>query len=344
MRDLILVVGGAGYVGSILVRELLNKGYAVRIFDKFYFGDRGIKDIKDRVEIIQGDMRNIDLSIFEDIDAVVNVGGLSNDPTAEYNPKANYQMNVVATENLAKLSQKKNIRRFIFASSCSIYDLGLGDEDIVQDEEAKVNPKAAYSKSKYEAERILLGMAGDNFCPVILRKGTIFGFSYRMRYDLVVNTFIKDALTKGKISIFRGGEMWRPLIDIRDVVRAYICCLESPEDRVKGQIFNVSRNNYRISELAYRVREALRDIGIKVEIEADYIPVNVRSYRVSTKKTESLLGFHTNYNVEDSVKNMVKMINKYNYTDFLNPRYYNIQWMTLLEEVEKILKRTGSIF
>jgi len=341
---LILVVGGAGYVGSMLVRELLNKGYAVRIFDKFYFGDRGIKDIEKQAERIQGDMRNMDLSILEGIDAVINVGGLSNDPTAEYNPKANYQMNVVATERLAKLSKKKNIKRFIFASSCSIYDLGLGGEDVVQDEEAKVNPKATYSRSKYEAERILLDMTSNNFSPVILRKGTIFGFSYRMRYDLVVNTFIKDALTKGKITIFRGGEMWRPLIDIRDVVRAYICCLESPEEKVKGQIFNVSHRNFRISELAYRVREALKDIGIKVEIETDYTPVNVRSYRVSTRKIESLLSFHTTYSVEDSVKNMVEMINKYNYTDFLNPRYYNIQWMTLLEEVEKILKRTGSIF
>ncbi|TET07782.1 SDR family oxidoreductase, partial [Candidatus Aerophobetes bacterium] len=207
---MVLVVGGAGYVGSMLVRELLNKGYAVRTFDKFYYGDRGIEDIKDRIEVIQGDMRNIDSSIFEDINAVINVGGLSNDPTAEYNPKANYEMNVVATKNLAKLSKKRGIKRFIFASSCSIYDLGFGGEDVVQNEEVKVNPKATYSRSKYDAERILLKMVDEDFSPVILRKGTIFGFSYRMRYDLVVNTFVKDALTKGKITIFRGGEMWRP--------------------------------------------------------------------------------------------------------------------------------------
>ncbi|TET12616.1 SDR family oxidoreductase, partial [Candidatus Aerophobetes bacterium] len=219
---MVLVVGGAGYVGSMLVRELLNKGYAVRIFDKFYYGEKGIEDVKDRIEIIQGDMRSMDLSVLQEIDAVINVGGLSNDPTAEYNPRANYEMNVVATETLAKLSKKRGIKRFIFASSCSIYDLGFAGEDVVQDEEAKVNPKAAYSKSKYDAERILLKMVDEDFCPVILRKGTIFGFSYRMRYDLVVNTFVKDALTKGKITIFRGGEMWRPLVDISDVVKAYL--------------------------------------------------------------------------------------------------------------------------
>jgi len=337
-------VGGAGYVGSMLVRELLNKGYAVRIFDKFYYGVRGIKDIEDRLEVIHGDMRNIDPSILKGVNAVVNVGGLSNDPTAEYNPRANYEMNVVATKNLARVSKERGIKRFVFASSCSIYDLGFRGEDVVQDEETKVSPKAVYSRSKYDAEKVLLEMAGDDFCPVILRKGTIFGFSYRMRYDLVVNTFVKDALTKRKITIFRGGEMWRPLVDISDTVRAYLVCLEASEDKVKSQIFNVSYDNYRISELAYRVREALEDIGIKIEIEVDYAPLNVRSYRVSTKKIESALGFHATSSVENSVKNMVRMINKCNYTDFLNPRYYNIQWMTLLEVVEKILKISGSIF
>ena len=341
---MVLVVGGAGYVGSMLVRELLNKGYAVRVFDKFYYGDRGIKDIEDRLEIIQGDMRNMDPSVFKGVDAVINVGGLSNDPTAEYNPRANYEMNVVATKTLARASKERGIKRFVFASSCSIYDLGFEGEDIVQDEETEVNPKAAYSKSKYDAERILLEMADHDFCPVVLRKGTIFGFSYRMRYDLVVNTFVKDALTKGKITIFRGGEMWRPLVDISDVVKAYLTCLEASEDKVKGQIFNVSYDNYRISELAYRVREALKDVGVRIQIELDYTPQNVRSYRVATKKIESVLGFHATSSVEDSVKNMVIMINKCNYADFLNPKYYNIQFMTLLEEIEKILKVSGSIF
>ncbi len=341
---MVLVVGGAGYVGSMLVRGLLDKGYAVRILDRFYYGDRGIKEIEDHLEIIQGDMRKIDSSIFKGVNAVINVGGLSNDPTAEYNPRANHEMNVEATRSLARATKEKGIKRFIFASSCSIYDLGFRGKDIVQDEEARVSPKAVYSKSKYDAERILLEMADDDFCPVILRKGTIFGFSYRMRYDLVVNTFTKDALRRQEVTIFGGGEMWRPLIDISDVVKAYLVCLEAPEDKVKSQIFNISHSNYRISELAYRVRGALEEVGIKIEIGVDYTPRNVRSYRVSSQKIESLLGFRASLSVEDSVKNMVSMINKCNYTDFLNPRYYNIQWMTLLEEAEKILKVSDSIF
>jgi nucleoside-diphosphate-sugar epimerase len=242
---MILVVGGAGYVGSVLVRELLERGYAVKVFDRLYYGDQGIRDVAERIKLAPGDVRTLDLSVLDGVDAVINLSGLSNDPTAEYNPKANFEMNTQATEFLAGLCKKKGIRRFIFASSCSIYDVGIGNDekDIVLDEESPVNPKAAYSSSKYQAERSLLAMSGSDFSPVILRKGTIYGFSPRMRYDLVVNTFLKDALSKGHLTIHYGGEMWRPLVDVRDAARAYITCLEADEHKVKGEIFNVVYGN-----------------------------------------------------------------------------------------------------
>lgn len=342
----VLLVGGAGYVGSVLTRELLERGYAVKILDRLYFGDLGLRDVKDRVELVVGDMRRIEPTILEGIGAVVNIGGLSNDPTAEYNPEANYEMNTVAAERLAQLCSKYSVERYIYGSSCSIYDRGVYDEDrdLVLDEEAKVTPRAAYSISKYEAERILLKMTSDSFCPVILRKGTIFGFSPRMRYDLVVNTFVKDALSKGYLTVFYGGEMWRPIVDVRDVARAYIVCLEAKTEKVSGQIFNISYRNMRISELALRVQGALREIGIDVEIKMDYSYRGVRSYRVSTKKAERILGFKPTISTEESVKDMVEKISAYGYTDFDNPRYYNIQWMTLLEEAQTILNITGSVF
>jgi len=342
----VLIVGGAGYVGAVLSWELLERGYAVKILDRLYYGEDGLRDIRDRVELVVGDMRVVDPSIFEDVHAVINIGGLSNDPTAEYNPKANYEMNTVATKMLAEMSKSRGVRRYIYGSSCSIYDRGVGEEakDIVLDEESEVNPRAAYSRSKYEAEKMLLGMVNADFCPIILRKGTIYGFSPRMRYDLVVNTFVKDALCKGYITVFYGGEMWRPLIDIRDVARAYIVCLEAPEKEVKGQIFNVSYSNFRISELALRVRESLKEIGIEIKAKVDYSYRGVRSYRVSTKKIEHVLGFNSLISVEDSVKDMVDKIQRYGYTDFDNPKYYNIRWMKLLEEAERIIKITGSVF
>ncbi|MEK6920586.1 MAG: SDR family oxidoreductase, partial [Nanoarchaeota archaeon] len=202
----ILVVGGAGYVGAVLIREMLERGYAIKVLDRLFYGTVGLDDIKDKVELIVGDIRSFNPNILDDVEAVINLSGLSNDPTAEYNPEANYEMNTVATAKLAQICKQKGVRRFIFASSCSIYDIGETneDKDIIFDETAPVAPKAAYSRSKYEAEKLLLAMQDENFSPVILRKGTVYGFSPRMRYDLVVNTFLKDALTKGKISLYFG--------------------------------------------------------------------------------------------------------------------------------------------
>lgn len=342
----VLLVGGAGYVGSVLAEELLERGYAVKILDRLYYGDGGLREVHDRVELVVADMRLLPPDLLEDVDAVVNLGGLSNDPTAEYNPRANYEMNTVATQTLAEMCRAAGVRRYVFASSCSIYDRGVGndDKDIIQDEETPVSPRAAYASSKREAERILLSMAGDDFCPVILRKGTIYGFSHRMRYDLVVNTFVKFALSQGYLNLHYGGEMWRPLVDVRDVARAYILTLQADEEVVKGQIFNVSHRNYRISELALRVREALRQVGVDPEVRVDYGYKGVRSYHVSTKKIEHVLGFRPKVDIEESVVDMVEKIRRYGYTDFDDPRYYNIRWMRLLEEAQRIISITGSVF
>lgn len=342
----VLLVGGAGYIGSVLAEELLERGYAVKILDRLYYGDTGLREIRDRIELIVADMRVLPPHLLEDVDAVVNLGGLSNDPTAEYNPRANYEMNTLATRALAEVCKAAGVRRFVFASSCSIYDRGVGNDekDVIQNEETPVAPMAAYSRSKRDAENILLDMASDDFCPVILRKGTVYGFSHRMRYDLVVNTFVKTALSQGVLNLHYGGEMWRPLVDVRDVARAYIMVLQAEESKVKGQIFNVAHRNYRISELALRVREALRRAGVKAEICVDYSYKGVRSYRVSTQKIERVLGFRPQVSVEESVVDMVEKIRRYGYTDFDNPRYYNIHWMRLLEEANQIIRITGSVF
>jgi len=346
MSKRILLVGGAGYVGSVLAHELLERGYAVRILDRLYFGDLGLRDHRDRVELVVGDMRTLTSELFDGVEAVVNVGGLSNDPTAEYSPQANYEMNTLASKKLADLCVANGVSRYIFASSCSIYDRGVSDEsrDVLLDEDSQVDPRAAYASSKYEAERLLLDTAGEDFCPVILRKGTIYGFSPRMRYDLVVNTFVKDALSKGHITIHYGGEMWRPLVEVRDVARAYIACLRADEELVKGQIFNLSFHNMRISELALRVREAFRSMGNDIDIRSDYSYRGVRSYRVSAAKIQRVLDFRPKVTIEESVRHMVEQIRGYGYDDFSNPRYYNIHWMRLLEEAQRIIAVTGSVF
>ena len=344
----ILLVGGAGYVGAVLAEELLERGYAVRILDRLYFGEEGLRDVRDRVELVTGDMRILDPAIVDDVDAVVNVGGLSNDPTAEYNPQANYEMNAVASRVLAELCIARGVNRYIFASSCSIYDTGVGNDekDLLQDEDTPVFPRAAYSSSKREAEKALLALADQHpeFCPVILRKGTIYGFSPRMRYDLVVNTFVRDALSKGCLTIHYGGEMWRPLVDVRDAARAYIACLQAPAKLVRAQIMNVTYCNIRISELALRVREVFRDLGTLIDIRADYGYKGVRSYRVSGQKLRRTLSIQPVVSIEESVRDMVERIPRYGYDDFDNPRYYNIRWMRLLEAAQAVIQVTGSVF
>jgi nucleoside-diphosphate-sugar epimerase len=342
----ILLVGGAGYIGSVLARELLEHGFAVRVLDRLFYGAQGLEAIRDRVELIVADMRRLEPAHFAGVDAVINIGGLSNDPTAEYNPTATHEMNTAAAARLGELARSAGVRRYILASSCSIYDRGGVDDqnDLVADEDADVHPQAAYALSKYEAERRLLAMAGPDFCPVVLRKGTVFGFSPRLRFDLVVNTFVKDALSQGTIVLFRGGEMWRPLVDVRDVARAYIRCVAADEAGVRGQIFNVAACNMRISELALRVRTVLRDLGMVVDIRPDYAYCGVRSYRVSTQKIERVLGFKAMVSVEEAVRDMVGQLRRCKIDDFNDPRYYNLRWLRMLEETEAILGTGRSVF
>ncbi len=346
MNGKVLVVGGAGYVGCVLVQELIDRGFGVRVLDRLYYGDDGLRDVADRIELVVGDMRSIPPRLFDDVRAVVNLGGLSNDPTADYNPKANYEMNTVAAIELAKASVAHGVPRYVLASSCSIYDCGSLDEqyDTLMDEDTPVSPQSAYSSSKREAELKLLALASPTFTPVILRKGTIFGFSPRMRYDLVVNTMVKDALSKGVITIHCGGELWRPLVDVHDVARAYVLALQAPKEVVAGEIFNVVHKNYRISELALHVREELRANGMSCDVRPDYSYRTVRTYRVSGRKLQRLLGFRPAISVKDALVYMLARIRDGVANDFENPRYNNIEWMRVLELAQKLGAGYGSIF
>ena len=349
---MILVTGGAGYIGCVLVAKLLDRGERVRVYDKGYFGFAGLP--AGFVEVVQGDLREFDSAVLDGVDSVIHLAGLSNDPTANFNPQANHEMNTVATEKLATACKSAGIKRFTFASSCSIYDMGMEADDTPKTEASQVEPRAAYATSNYEAERILLDMADADFCPAILRQGTVYGFSPRMRYDLVVNTFLKDALSKGCMTVHCGGEMWRPLVDVSDVARAHIKCIEADPALVGGEIFNISHRNYRVLELAHFVKAAMEERGYGIGIDVDYKDIASRSYRVDASKIERVLGFQPITSVMDSVKNMLSAIPSGSitteegytarYTDWTNPLFYNIQWMTLLDSMEKKLNQIGSVF
>lgn len=341
----VLVVGGAGYVGSVVVEELLAKGYSVRVFDRMFFGRLPAEAFLDRVELVVGDMRDLSEEHVDGCDAVLNLGGLSNDPTAEFNPAANDELNTRASIRVAEVAKRAGAGRLIFASTCSIYDRGVGEDarDLLLDETSDVAPRAAYATSKLAAEQAILPLADRDFAPVVFRKGTVFGFSPRMRYDLVVNTFVKDALSKGRINVHYGGAMWRPLVDVKDVARAYVIALESDPEPISGQIFNIIAGNYRISELALRVQRALIALGVDVELDVDFGYRLVRSYRVTGEKAHRVLGFEPRVTVEESIATMVEEIQRQGYTDYSHPRYYNIEWMKLLEETVEIVSEFGYV-
>lgn len=277
--------------------------------------------------------------------AVIHQGGLSNDPMAEFNPDANFAINTDATIWLARLCKEAGVARFTFASSASVYDRGLARDECVQDESALVEPKAAYSLSKYRAELALLDLADDRFEPVIIRQGTVYGFSPRMRYDLVVNTMVKSALQTGTITVLGGGEQWRPLVDVRDVARAHVAALVAPREAVAGQIFNLVYDNYQMIGLARLVGAALREAGgLDPTIVVDHAPRPDRSYRIAGDKIRRALGWSPQIAVEESIATMVGRLRSAEYANYGHPRFYNIEWMKLLDEVAGLVTTLGRVF
>jgi nucleoside-diphosphate-sugar epimerase len=336
----ILVAGGAGYIGSILVPRLLERGYRVRILDRLYFGEESLEEFRDKIELVVADVRDIPDSALDDVDGVINLSGLSNDPTAEFNPEANWQMNALATETLGRACVERGIERYVFASSCSLYD---GLPPGMHAENANIKPRAAYATSKRYGEERLLELAGEGLCPVILRNGTVYGWSPRMRFDLVVNTFVKDALLSGSLKLHGGGWMWRPLVDIRDCADAMIACYEAPASKVRGEIFNVVHSNYQIRELAMIVAGSVQLTGRSVELEEVPALNLTRNYECANAKLSTTLGFIPRRSVLEAVTDILSRVDPENRVYLTDPRAYNIRWLELLHEVKSVVDPFASV-
>lgn len=349
MSKRVLVTGGAGYIGCVLVPKLLAKGYKVRVLDKMVFGDGGLDTVRDEIEFVRGDIRDLSapgpMSVvtLRGMDVVIHLAGLSNDPTAEYNPAANRAINTQGTIDLAKQCKAAGIPRFLFASSCSVY-YTMEPGDTLRDEEYPINPQAPYSQSKYEAETGLLALTSDTFHPTILRQGTVFGPSPRMRYDLVVNAFTKDAYLHRKLTVHAGGQMWRPMLHIEDVCDAYIACLEAPEESIRGQVFNVlgtwnGTENYQVVDIAEEVQQSLLDNrGIQLDLEVRKAGAS-RSYRVSGEKFRQTLGWSPDCSIRGAAEDMWDQLVET--ADPNDPIYYNIRWLELLEGMRERLDAMG---
>lgn len=340
----VLITGGGGYIGTIVAKHFIEAGFDVTVLDTFYWGKKPLEAYLPKIKLIQKDIRDVNLEDLKNYTVIVHTAGLSNDPMANFNPRANFQVNTNATANLAALAKKAGAQKFIFASSASIYYLKGKSGKTIQDETSKVSPKAAYSLSKYKAEKKLMALRGSEFHPVIFRQGTVYGFSPRMRYDLVVNTMVKDALYKKEIKVFCKGEQWRPLVDVNDVAQAYIVACISDPQIISGQIFNLVYKNYKMIDLAKIIKSVFKkhaNLNVKIIVEME--DRKDRSYKISDEKTRKILNWKPKIPVEESIVEMLQNI-KGDYTNFLHPRYYNIEWMMTLIELEQTIKKVKKIF
>jgi len=347
---MILVTGGAGYIGSLLVRELLALGETVRVVDTHWFGNSS--DTHERLELVKADLRYSNSEdLLEGVSDVIHLAGLSNDPTADFAPDLNSESNVLATRRLARaVAEKAQLEqreiRFLFASTCSVYYTSsvAGDVNVEQmTEDLPVAPTANYSKTKRLAEIELLRIAEQqpHFCPTIVRKGTIFGLAPRMRFDLVVNIFVLHAWRKRLLTVHGSGEVWRPLLHIRDAVDAYLHLLWAPTGKIRSETFNLVHKNYRILELAHWIAELLEQHrGVEVQVKRDRSSGDgLRSYYVDGEKITRTLGFKPERGVAQATLDIWDALERgeFGIEPENDPRYFNIRWLREMVAKEGVI-------
>lgn len=306
----ILIIGGAGYVGSELCSFLVRKRYAVDVIDLLWFGNNLLPDVR----VIQKDAFNCGVDDFLGYQTVFFLGGLSTDPMAEFHPALNYIYNGALPGYLAFCAKQAGVKRFIFASSCSVYGHAV---DRFYQEDELVHTQYPYGIGKYQGEKGVMQLGDENFSTVVLRFGTICGHSARMRMDLVVNTMFKSALTEHRIMV-NNPTIWRPICDIRDALHAYDCALEAPQ-AMRG-VFNIASQNMTVIAIAEIVKKKVEHIH-PAEIIVNNIH-DLRNYRVSFEQAKNLLFYIPQYTVEDIVDNLLD--HREGYGDFTNENMYNL--------------------
>lgn len=316
----ILVAGGAGYVGCVLVPRLLERDYQVDVVDLLWFENH----LPPEVNVIPKDIMSITQEDLSGYDQVIFLGGLSNDPMAEYSPSQNFTGNAATPAYLAYVAKKAGVKRFIFGSSCSVYGYSVGE---LCDEDALASSSYPYGISKLQGEFACLSLKDDNFSAICLRKGTISGYSPRMRLDLVVNTMFKTAYMDNTITV-NNASLWRPMLDIRDAASAYVRAVDA-DYHISG-IFNIASANYTVGEIADYVREGVREqLNIDPKLVIKFME-DFRNYKVNTDKARNTLSFNPRFTVKDIIRNLADNLDRFK--DMDNPKYYNIKVFRMLDE------------
>lgn len=309
----ILVAGGAGYIGSALIPRLMERGYEIDVIDLLWFGNK----LPQKIKIIKKDIFELHEDELKEYDQVIFLAGLSNDPMAEFSPAKNFVFNASSPTYLAYIAKRAGVRKYIYASSCSVYGYTINE---LYDETAPTISNYPYGISKLQGEEGVLKMADKDFSVICFRKGTVSGYSPRMRLDLIVNTMFKSALQSGVITV-NNPSIWRPILSIDDALNGYIRAIESAEG-ING-VFNLSSGNYTVGEVADLVKESVegklnKEVKLNIKNVKDF-----RNYKVSNDKAINTLSFKPKHDVTAILDDLIANLDKFK--DFDNPAYYNIQ-------------------
>lgn len=326
----VLLTGGSGYLGSLLTRKLLEQDYQVRILDNFLFGRDSLKEIikNKKLELVDGDVRDLTAvsKSLRDVEVVVHLASIVGTQSSELDPKTSIEINYMATRNIAELCKLYKIRQFVFASTCSVY--GAQSNDIIS-ENSEVNPLDSYGQSKFQSERAILQTYDY---PTILRVGTLFGASYRMRFDLAINLFLAQALNGEKINVF-GGTQWRPFLHVADAAEAFSFVIKK---HMEG-IYNVVWKNLTINQAAREVQKLVR---CKIKLSRDI--VDKRDYRVNGEKFEKF-GFKAKKDIVYTMKEFKTKISD-DVKNFRQEKYSNYKSFFNSKELQRKVYTQGPIF
>ena len=309
----ILLAGGAGYIGTELCKRLLKLDYKVTVIDDLWFGNH----LDPKIELIKKDLFQVSHTELKGFDTVIFLAGVSNDPMAEFSPSENFIQNAACPAYLAYESKRAGVKRFIYASSCSVYGYTV---DELYDESAPTTCGYPYGISKLQGENGVMQLVDKNFSGISLRQGTVCGYSDRMRFDLVVNTMFKNAITLGEITV-NNPSIWRPIYHIQDACSAFIRAIQAP-DNISG-IFNVASDNYTLGQIGDIVSAEMSK-NLKKEIKMHINDMqDFRNYKVSTTHAKNTLGFTPIYGIKDIINQLFEKASSF--TNFDDDKYYNIR-------------------
>jgi nucleoside-diphosphate-sugar epimerase len=334
----ILVTGAGGYIGTTLVPALLDAGHEVIGLDRYFFGQELLgPSVLSHPEFtcVQKDIRHVTKDDFAGVDAAIDLAGLSNDPSCDLDPTLTEAVNLQGGLNIARCAKEARVRRFLYSSSCSVY--GRGDQ-LLLDEESELNPVSAYARAKIAVEQGLHELASDDFCVTILRNATAYGYSGRMRFDLVINVMTLYAWRDQRIFVLGGGRQRRPLVHVFDVARAFQRVLEADPDLVGNEVFNVGSNgqNFQVVQIANIVKGVLPSTEL-VEVPDDHDP---RSYDVRFDKIAKTLGYEAVKTPVDGILEVKAALERLS-LDPADPKTMTVKYYQYLLDAERVIRRVG---